>query len=63
MGIDVSTGNVSTQRWFVITRYYQSSGRLLEDEALAGLDERLRHVVQARIDSSDLEVGTFLSEG
>jgi asparagine synthase (glutamine-hydrolysing) len=61
--IDPGTGDTRDERWFDITRFYCSSVRMSEAEALEGLEDRLRVAVQRRIDSSDLEVGSFLSGG
>jgi asparagine synthase (glutamine-hydrolysing) len=63
MEIDLGTGLTRSERWFDITKYYQAQAPIREDEALAGVEERLRRAVRRRIDSSDLEVGSFLSGG
>lgn len=63
MEIDLGTGLTRSERWFDITRYYQAPATLSEEEALAGVEERLKRSVRRRIDSSDLEVGSFLSGG
>lgn len=63
MEIDLATGSTRTERWFDINTLYASTTAMTEQEALEGLDERLRRSVYRRIDSSDLEVGAFLSGG
>lgn len=61
--IDLGTGHLRSERWFDITRFYRTETPMTEDEALDGLETRLKSTVQRRIDSSDLEVGAFLSGG
>lgn len=62
--IDIAGGaSPKTRRWFDVTRYYKEKSRVTEAEALGILDEGLRTSVQRRVDSSDLEVGSFLSGG
>ena len=61
--IDLGDHTSKVHTWFDISTYYQSKSRLTEQEALDQLDERLHHSVKARLDSSDLEVGAFLSGG
>lgn len=63
MAIDLGSGLTETRRWFDITRFYREQNPIGEAEALAGVEERLRKAVKRRIDSSDLEVGAFLSGG
>ncbi len=62
-GIDQETGQTESRRWFDIQKYYSEPASLNEADALASLDERLHRAVRLRIDSSDLEVGSFLSGG
>lgn len=62
--IDLHTSQIRHRRWFDMAEYYHSVPRKMdEEEALGELDLRLRNAVQRRIDSSDLEVGAFLSGG
>jgi len=61
--IDLKTHQTSVSRWFDITNEYLHETPMSEEEALASLDERLHLSVRRRIDSSDLEVGAFLSGG
>ncbi|TDX00046.1 asparagine synthase (glutamine-hydrolyzing) [Dinghuibacter silviterrae] len=61
--VDLDTLDRKKVRWFDIADAYSRPLDLTPEEALAGLDERLHLAVQRRIDSSDLEVGSFLSGG
>ncbi len=51
------------ERWWNIGDYYQQQVADNEAEALVKVDSLLRTAVERRIDSSDLEVGSFLSGG
>lgn len=53
----------SITRWWNIHDYYQQRKTVTEDEALEQLDSILHTAVQNRVESSDLEVGSFLSGG
>ncbi|WP_089318863.1 asparagine synthase (glutamine-hydrolyzing) [Pontibacter ummariensis] len=62
--IDVRSGAMSEQRqWWSIVPFYEKTLDISEEEALAELDKRLKLAVRQRIESSDLEVGCFLSGG
>ncbi|AHM58434.1 asparagine synthase [Flammeovirgaceae bacterium 311] len=62
--IDVRSGNISEQKqWWSIEPFYEKGIQLGEEEALQELDLRLKRAVKRRIESSDLEVGCFLSGG
>ena len=51
------------ERWFDITSLYLNKLKLSEGEALHQLDSKLNHTVKCRLESSDVEVGSFLSGG
>lgn len=61
--IDLVTGQRRSWRWFDIAEYYQMPKCTDKVEALETLDQKLHTAVRRRIDSSDLEVGSFLSGG
>lgn len=61
--IDVSAGTMKTIKWFDIALFYKGGNTASEKDNLAELDEKLHLGVKRRIESSDLEVGTFLSGG
>ncbi len=50
-------------KWFDITDFYQNKSRLSYKASLRELDSKLKLAVNRRIDSSDLDVGCFLSGG
>jgi asparagine synthase (glutamine-hydrolysing) len=50
-------------KWFDISSCYQEKNRLSYDESIDELDRKLKLSVNRRIDSSDLEIGSFLSGG
>lgn len=49
--------------WWSIDRFYEQSSTLSEREALEKTNQLLHEAVKRRIESSDLEVGCFLSGG
>ena len=51
------------KKWWDIRPFYQSGSALSFQEALEHLDYQLKESVRRRLESSDLEVGTFLSSG
>lgn len=62
--IDVRNETLSEQKqWWSIAPFYEQTMPLGEEEALAELDRRMKAAVTRRIESSDLEVGCFLSGG
>jgi asparagine synthase (glutamine-hydrolysing) len=62
--IDVDNpGSFKQQQWWTIAPYYLSKREISEEEALAELEQRLDTAVKRRVESSDLEVGSFLSGG
>ncbi len=60
---DLTTLRQKTERWFDISAFYQKKLHLTEQEALHQLDIKLNHSVKCRLESSDVEVGSFLSGG
>lgn len=62
--IDVRNGDISEQKqWWSIEPFYEQGLNISDEEALQELDKRLKRAVRRRIESSDLEVGCFLSGG
>lgn len=61
--IDVQTLKAVKVKWFNIGRYYFIKNRLSYPQTLKKLDEILQLSIKRRIDSSDLDVGSFLSGG
>lgn len=61
--IDVETNDFKVEEWWNITDYYGKSEQDDYNTAYAKVDQYLREAVHRRIDSSDLEVGSFLSGG
>ncbi|MVT08884.1 asparagine synthase (glutamine-hydrolyzing) [Chitinophaga tropicalis] len=63
MEIDLTSYDSRATKWFDISTVYKESSTLSLPEALDQLDHKLRQSIRRRIESSDLEVGTFLSGG
>ena len=61
--IDTATGNYKTKKWFDISKFYFQPNSIGYADAIKELDARLRLAVKRRIESSDLDVGCFLSGG
>lgn len=61
--INTRTNQEEYVKWFDISSYYQQKSDLSYKETLKELDRRLNISVTRRIDSSDLEIGSFLSGG
>ena len=61
--IHSGTGNSKLEKWFDISEYYTRKSHASYAEALEQLDTKLHAAVQSRFDSSDLDVGSFLSGG
>lgn len=61
--INTKTADEEYVKWFDINSYYQNKSKLSYNEAISELDKRLKIAVTRRIDSSDLEIGSFLSGG
>ena len=61
--INTKSGKQSQIKWFDMSSFYQQKNRLSYEESIDELDRKLKLSVNRRIDSSDLEIGSFLSGG
>lgn len=61
--IDTENGNKTSVKWFDISSCYRNRNKLSYRDAVDELDAKLQLAVNRRIDSSDLDVGSFLSGG
>ena len=61
--LDISTMKFETARWWDVLRQYENRSTIRENDALDECERLLRLSVSRRIESSDLEVGAFLSGG
>ncbi len=61
--INTKSLTVDTFEWWRINDFYTNSLDHSYDHAKSHIDNVLKNAIQKRIDSSDLEVGTFLSGG
>ncbi len=61
--IDTETGEQISVKWFDISAIYQIKNKLSYQNTIQELDKKLQTAVNRRIDSSDLDVGSFLSGG
>lgn len=61
--VDLTTQIQKTEKWFDIANIYSKKISLTENEALEMLDSKLINAVKCRLESSDVEVGCFLSGG
>jgi len=61
--IDSTTMDIKETRWWNISQFYQSKNEDGLQESLQKVDELLHTAVKRRVESSDLEVGSFLSGG
>ncbi|MCX2449924.1 asparagine synthase (glutamine-hydrolyzing) [Pedobacter sp. PLR] len=61
--IDTVTNECKKVKWFDISSFYQNEHKLSSTEVVEQLDLNLQLAVKRRIDSSDLDVGSFLSGG
>ena len=61
--IDIKNLMISKKKWWNILTYYNSPINDSLDEAKNNIDQKLHKAIQNRLESSDLEVGTFLSGG
>lgn len=61
--ISLAKPEVEPERWWNIFTYYNQAGEQSFDTALQRTDELLHLAVKRRVESSDLEVGSFLSGG
>lgn len=61
--VDCSTLKIDLVRWWNINDFYKKENNHSLSESLAKVDDYLHAAVKRRIESSDLEVGSFLSGG
>ena len=59
----LNNNTLEFRNWWQIEAFYNCKSHLSESDTLAKIDELLDKAVKSRIDSSDLEVGAFLSGG
>jgi len=60
---DLETRTLKMHKWWAIDTFYKRSKVKDEREVLQKVDEYLHKGIQRRLESSDLEVGSFLSGG
>ena len=63
LSIDSATMDIKEIRWWNINQFYQSKNKDGFQNSLQKVDELLHTAVKRRVESSDLEVGSFLSGG
>lgn len=61
--IDTHSNISKKVKWFDIATFYQKENKLNYTDSVEMLDQNLQLAVKRRIDSSDLDVGAFLSGG
>ena len=61
--VDISTCSIDMKQWWSIAPFYETAQQVSEEIALSEVDRLLHISIKRRLDSSDLEVGTFLSGG
>jgi len=61
--VDISKPRVVQKSWWRVGDFYRNKSSITFEEAVNKTDELLHKSVRRRIESSDLEVGTFLSGG
>ncbi len=61
--IDCISVNIKEERWWNINKFYKQAGNDSFEESLFKVDQYLHAGVKRRVESSDLEVGSFLSGG
>jgi asparagine synthase (glutamine-hydrolysing) len=61
--VSLNLPEVKVQKWWDIHRFYRQRSRDDPDMALTKIDHLLHKAVKGRVESSDLEVGSFLSGG
>ncbi|HEV7783323.1 MAG TPA: asparagine synthase (glutamine-hydrolyzing) [Chitinophagaceae bacterium] len=61
--VDLATASVSITRWWEILPFYENRNTASLEEAMKLTDDALHAAVKRRLESSDLEVGSFLSGG
>lgn len=61
--IETQTGKKEIVKWFDMSACYLNRNKMSYQVALHELDKKLQTAVKRRLDSSDLDVGSFLSGG
>ena len=61
--IETETGKQEDIEWFSMLKCYQNKRKISYQDAINALDKKLKIAVHRRMDSSDLDVGSFLSGG
>jgi len=62
--LDTKTMDLDINKWWSITSFYKSKSLIIDKEQVIDqIDHYLNLAVKRRLDSSDLEVGSFLSGG
>ena len=61
--VDCNAISIKETRWWAINKYYQNENNDSLEDSLQKTDKFLHKSVQRRLESSDLEVGSFLSGG
>jgi asparagine synthase (glutamine-hydrolysing) len=61
--VDCTTLSINESRWWNINDYYQKQSNNSLEESLQKTDQFLHQAIKRRLESSDLEVGSFLSGG
>ncbi|MFA7090244.1 MAG: asparagine synthase (glutamine-hydrolyzing) [Arcobacteraceae bacterium] len=61
--IDIESLKIQQQPYFDIKNYYKETTNLTFEQSLQKVDELLHRSIKDRLESSDLEVGAFLSGG
>lgn len=63
MEVDMATATAKTTRWWNIQPFYEARNPASIEEAMQQTDQTLHMAIKRRLESSDLEVGSFLSGG
>jgi asparagine synthase (glutamine-hydrolysing) len=61
--VDLNSAQIGIKKWWDIQPFYETGISLSESEAREKIDHVLHTAVKRRLESSDLEVGCFLSGG
>lgn len=61
--IDLATTSFSINRWWSILPFYEKRNNAVLEDAVQQTDDALHIAIKRRLESSDLEVGSFLSGG
>lgn len=61
--VDIATARVSVHEWWNIEPFYCQTNKITIETTLDEIDSYLHTAIKRRLESSDLEVGSFLSGG